>query len=372
MRHTSRLGASLRYVVLPVVVLIFSFVLGRTVRGQASGASLLQSEQSVTSPALPAAWNDGVKALAEKIAAAVKPSRAISLEVNNISSLGSSEVEAIRAALETELTGRGLQLGSAGAGVEVTLSENVESYIWVAEVRRNSGEDKTERVGIFSVPRAVLEIGNEPKVRLVLSQKLIWEQSEKILDFAIVDTSSSNFSRLLVLSAGSLRFYRAANTRWELERDIPIPHSAPWPRDVSGWIDAGKSRAYIPGEVCDGNFSQPESVRCGSSGPTRNTRPELRIKIEGHEGVDTATVGPVCGESLGALAAGTADWTQPDSIQGYLSQDGRVVESGTPIETDGPVLSIYPNEAPGSARAVVWNLRTRNYEAHIVTATCSQ
>ncbi len=151
MRHTSRLGASLRYVVLPVVVLIFSFVLGRTVRGQASGASLPQSEQSVTSPALPAAWNDGVKALAEKIAAAVKPSRAISLEVNNISSLGSSEVEAIRAALETELTGRGLQLGSAGAGVEVTLSENVESYIWVAEVRRNSGEDKTERVGLSVV-----------------------------------------------------------------------------------------------------------------------------------------------------------------------------------------------------------------------------
>jgi hypothetical protein len=113
-------------------------------------------------------------------------------------------------------------------------------------------------------------------------------------------------------------------------------------------------------------------VHCGSSDPTHDTRPELRIKIHGRENVDTATVGPICGKSLGALATGTNDWTQPDSIQGYVSEDGQIVESGVPIEMDGPVMSIYPMEAAGSARAVVWNLKTRNYEAHIVTATCSR
>ena len=106
MRHIARLGASRRYVFLPVVVLIFSFMLGRTAHGQAPGASSAQLEQGVASPALPAAWNDGVKALAEKIVAAVKPSRAVSLEFKNISSLGASEVEAVRAGLEKELTSR--------------------------------------------------------------------------------------------------------------------------------------------------------------------------------------------------------------------------------------------------------------------------
>ena len=84
----------------------------------------------------------GVKALAEKIAAAVKPSRMVSLEMKNISSLGASEVEAVRVGLETELTGRGLRLGSSGVAVEVTLSENVESYIWVAKI----GKGETSRI----------------------------------------------------------------------------------------------------------------------------------------------------------------------------------------------------------------------------------
>src|SRR6202040_1655777 len=98
MRYASRLGSSRRYVFLPVVVLIFSFVIGQTAHGQAPGASSPQSEQRVISPALPAAWNDGVKALAEKMAAVVKPSRAVSLEVRNISSLGAGDVDAVRRA----------------------------------------------------------------------------------------------------------------------------------------------------------------------------------------------------------------------------------------------------------------------------------
>ena len=75
-------------------------MVGRAACGQAPGASSAQLEERVASPALPAAWNDGVKALAEKIAAAVKPSRAISLEIKNISSLGPVDVEAIRAGLK--------------------------------------------------------------------------------------------------------------------------------------------------------------------------------------------------------------------------------------------------------------------------------
>jgi hypothetical protein len=88
--------------------------------------------------------------------------------------------------------------------------------------------------------------------------------------------------------------------------------------------------------------------------------------------VDTATIGPACNRDLAALATGTTDWTQPDSIQGFVSESGRMKESGVPIEMDGPVLAIYPSESLGSARAVVRSLKTGNYEGYIVTATCSQ
>jgi len=38
----------------------------------------------------------------------------------------------------------------------------------------------------------------------------------------------------------------------------------------------------------------------------------------------------------------------------------------------GPVTALWPAEVSGRARAVVENLQTGNYEAHLVTATCNQ
>jgi hypothetical protein len=370
MRLKSPLGSSRSYAFLHLAVLIFSFHLipAQIAHGQPPSATSTQAaDQQAASPAV---LNAGVRTLTEKIVEAVKPSRAISLEIKNISSLGAADVEAIRKALEAELQTEGLRIGSSGVAVEVTLSENVESYIWVAEIRRNSKEERGPRIAIVSIPRELREIVNEPKELLVLSQRLVWKQDAKMLDFAIVANPSASFSRLLVLGTEGLKFYRADGARWELERDVLISHSITWARNVSGWIDTHENRAYVRGVVCDGDFRQPESVRCGPS-DQNEARPELRFKIQGRENVDTATVGPVCGESLAILATGTADWTQLDSIQGYLSRGGRIVESGVAIETGGPVLSMYPNEAPGSARAVVWNLKTGNYEGYIVTATCN-
>src|ERR1700751_4245752 len=185
MRHTSRLGASLRYVFLPVVVLVFSFVLGRSAHGQAPSSP--QSDQRVTSPALPTAWNDGVKALAEKIVTSVKPSRAISLEINNMSSLGAADVEAIRKALETELQNEGLRIVPGEEGVEVTLSENSDGYVWVAETRRDSKQKNSSKVAIISVSkRAVISTGGNAE-SLALSKRLVWQQSTQFLDFLIVE-----------------------------------------------------------------------------------------------------------------------------------------------------------------------------------------
>src|SRR6266404_2018546 len=177
MRHTSRLVASQGYVSLPVVVLIFSFILGQTAHGQTpSTPSSQTSDQRVASPALPTAWSDGVKALAAKIAAAVKPSRAISLDIKNISSLGAADVEVIRKALEAELQTQGLRIGSGGTDVDVTLSENADGYVWVAEIRR--GND--QRTVMVSVKKGPAPNGTVTKVFVVLHRDLMWQQSQPI------------------------------------------------------------------------------------------------------------------------------------------------------------------------------------------------
>jgi hypothetical protein len=56
-----------------------------------------------------------------------------------------------------------------------------------------------------------------------------------------------------------------------------------------------------------------------------------------------------------------------------------MVPSGNPIQFDGPVVSLqtydanpysYDDPKSNSARAVIHNLKTNNYEAYFVTATC--
>jgi hypothetical protein len=329
---------------------------------------------SQQSARLPAKWNDAVRALAGKIATAAAPSHAVTLEVKNISTLSSAEASAIQAALRAELEQRHLQVAPDAASekrIEVTLSQGYADLVWVAKVQRGQGDEREPEIVIVAVEKAMGGLGGEGTDSLSLTRKIVWEQRAKILDFGIAADPPGNLSRLLVLEPEKLVFYRADDARWELERMVPIPHSTPWPRDVSGWIDTLQNRAYIGEIVCSGEFLQPESVKCEQSDLKHDVRREIRYKIPDREDVDTAAIVTVCGESLGVLATGTGDWTQPDSIQGYLSADGRLAASGTPIEIDGPVMWLYRGDTPGSARAVVRDLNTGNYEADIVTATCN-
>ena len=142
--------------------------------------------------ALPAEWDAGVKTLAGKIATAMKPERAISLEVKNISSLGAGDVERIRRGLEAELRGKGIRLGAAEMAVTVTLSENLEGYVWVAEVHRAEVKDAKERklegeprVMIIAVKKPV-DSAAEKSALLVLAKRRVWQQPGRMLDFAIV------------------------------------------------------------------------------------------------------------------------------------------------------------------------------------------
>jgi hypothetical protein len=370
MRHTSRLGASLRYVSLPVVVLIFSFILGRGVRGQAPSASSPLLDQRVTSPAFPATWNDGVKALAEKITAAVKPSRAISLEIKNISSLGASEVEAVRVGLEKELTDRGLQLGSSGTGVEVTLSENVEGLIWVAEI----AEEKRSHVEIVSIARPPTRVDNAEKASVTLSRELIWQQPAMFLDFSVFyGIPGATYSMLVILEPDRLNYYESRNADWSTFKSVNFPNAEPKQRDPVGAIAKTGNMVYAPGVRCTGEVENPAKLECALWKDRMLRGARIQLRFPGHDDNDvTAAVADRCGNRMVAVTSGNGDWTQPDSLQAYFVGDFRedAEPSGNAVTFDGPVLALH-EEGQNTMRAIVHNLKTGNYEGYVVTATCN-
>ena len=407
-------------------------MLGRVACGQASSASLLQSEQSVTSPALPAAWNDGVKALAEKIAAAVRPSRMVSLEMKNISSLGASEVEAVRVGLETELTGRGLRLGSSGVAVEVTLSENVESYVWVAKI----GKGETSRIELVQVTMAS-DLSPSIKPTPLLQRKIVWRQNTQFLDFSTHTFSPGpllDINYTTVFEFGRVRTFEFRGNRFGETQNVSLPLAFPV-RDLRGLLVPGDdARAYVAKQACLKLFKDQycgESLHQDWPFPwgiygrfvgTRNyfggfakdsaerlegqpfytaaiginifdhSTPIVTTELDGIArlydvtqspeavfgdwGDDIASIKPSCGADWQILVTGRGDWTESDRIRVYAISFGNnsatAKPEGQPLEFPGPILALWQADDEKSARVVSKNLQTGMYEASIVTVTCSQ
>jgi hypothetical protein len=342
---------------------------------QSANLAPQNSEQAAASPqtARAASRDDGVKELAAKIASAVKPSRSISLEVKNISSLGVPDAEAIRKALEGELQSQGLRIGSADADVEVTLSENAEGYVWVAQTRRNTKQETSPRVAIVSIAKAKANSVSDKSASLVLSKRLIWGQPTQFLDFLVFEEPTTiSFSTLLVLEPDRLVYYRSKTPQWETWQTIPFPHLGPWKRTFQGRIEAPFQKVWGPGGQCSGTLADPATMKC-SPNITQITGVHIGGKIPDREIYQYGLVYEKCGEKEVVLASGNGDWTQPDSLQGYLYYDvdrPNAVPSGDPIEFDGPIVSMHGDDRE-SLRAIVHNLKTGNYEGYVVTVACS-
>src|SRR5438132_4951730 len=87
-------------------------------------------------------WGAPEQQLAQKIVAITGPT-AVSLDVANRSSLSQTDVEAIRTALRTQLNAAGLTFvnpDQAAATVQVSLSENLQNYVWVARIQQGNNQ----------------------------------------------------------------------------------------------------------------------------------------------------------------------------------------------------------------------------------------
>ena len=437
MRHKSRICHPLQYAI-ALAVLIFSFRLITTqnAHGQTpSTPSSQTSDQRVASPALPTAWSDGVKALAAKIAAAAKSARAISLEIKNISSLGPSDVEGIRKALEAELTNRGLRPGSSSVQVEVTLSENVESYIWVAEIRR--GDDR--RTAVASVEKGRTPNTTVTRQSVVLHRDLEWQQSRPIMDFLIPDVSPDGRPLMFVLEPRQIVSYHFEGGSWQSSGAFQISVPDHRPRDLRGLIDLVEDLfSFQMSDVrCDGGARRYFELTC-----SKNSWPAWPVNAGGEErgsvtmvqdrnyfGGDLAVYGEIdvtappffsvavmnhrdwadwilaeldgksrlyensskpaaeyagwgdeivsiatgCGTDWEVLVSGRGDWTESDYLQAYGTRhSASPLAISDPVEFPGPIMALWPSLDGKAARVVSKNLQTGMYEASKVTVTCSQ
>lgn len=355
---------SFRLLPLPQVIFVFLFLL------TGASAARAQSPQSPTEQ-LPSRWSDAVHSLADRIAAASPARFALVFDFRNISSLSATDAGSIREAIQTELVHRGFRIASVssmGFDVRLTLSEGSDSYVWVAEWR---GKDEPQ-TAIVAVPKTSDAGANGTKNSVRLESKLMWQQPDRLLDFAVLTAPDNSASTIVTLEPGRVRWYSSGGFQKGFSHGFDVLRKTPWPRDVRGIIDVEGKKVLLPETECQGDIENPTQMKCV---PSKDTAllDGPRIRVPGHEESESALLGERCDGRFVILASGNGDWTQPDSIQGYALTDleGQAAVSGSPVEFDGPVLALYREGKQSAARAVVHNLKTGNYEAYIVTATCS-
>ena len=339
---------------------------------------LVSARGRQTASAPSADWDAAVRELVDRVAAMSTPER-VDLTVNNLSSLNASEVAAVGQQVRTELAKRHFRLSGAQAPeaeLTVTLSEGAEGYLIVAQVRRAS-VGQTDQVAMVSVSRAAKKAA--PSGGVTLAQTRVWEQPGGILDFALPAAAPGATPEMIVLERGRIAFYSRPQDQWQLSQAVTIQPTRSWLRTDQGHLDLSQGLAMgdagIPGIDCKGDFTNPQAIHCGFVSQDTQTWMQGDASVpKGLDiGGDAAAVGLQCDGRAVVLASGKGDWTQPDSIQAYeIDTAGRAaaILTGSPVEFAGPVMSLWATGTSGEARAVVHDLKTGNYEAWMVTASC--
>jgi len=209
-------------------------------------------------------WRAPEAQLAEKIAAVTGP-EVIALDVVNRSSITSADAEQIRRELTSLLAGSGIQVwqpDQAAATVKLTFSENLQNYVWVAQIQQATNE---ANVAIVSMdrPAAGATTQNAPPLTFHLTPLL--SQPEPILDLAILEGSPRG---MLVLSATGVTIYEFKDGHWVPGQSLAIKTPVALPRDLRGRIFLRKDHlfdVFLPGLVCRSTGSPQLGLNCQRS-----------------------------------------------------------------------------------------------------------
>ncbi len=206
-------------------------------------------------------WASAEEELAAKIVA-VTGARTISVEVSNRSSLSAAGADDVRRGLLTQLAARGVRFVNAqqaDSSLRVSLSEDLQNYVWVAEIRQGANEAS---VVMVSLPRSAMPGVAPEAVAVVLHRTPLWAQRERILDVAVIE---GNPAHMMVLDLNGVVSYRQQDGRWLPEQSLPITHSRPWPRDLRGRLALRRDHLFdvsLPGVSCRSTASAPLAMNC--------------------------------------------------------------------------------------------------------------
>lgn len=374
-------------------------------------------------------WNTPATELGKKIAGA-SGSGTIAFSLTNTSSLSQEEVAEIQKIIESQLRSSGMRLaatGNANVQVRVTLSQNFQALVWVAEITQGTNTD----VAMVTVPKPHGGAGLSSGPTVTVRKALLWTQPAQILDAVVLDSASPN-ARLMILDPEAITAYSIAGDKWQLNQAWPITRGHGFPRDLRGLLVPNQNRgvdAYLPGTVCSVSTTPSNSVVChdgddawrigsraaffnsgrnyftGALVPasdkaispfysaawlsrqnyTLSIMPGLDGKVRISDGVneqvlptmftadwgsDIAAVKSSCGSGMQLLVTSAGDYTQPDSLRAFDIPDREPVQVSAPQEFPGPITALWTHD-PNSAIAISHNLRTGQYEAYSVSILCN-
>lgn len=377
-------------------------------------------------------WAGPVEELARKIVRVTGPG-AVSVNIMNRSSLTQKDCDEISRSLRPQLEVLGVKVAKpeqAAATVAISLSENLESYVWVAEVRQNASDFS---VVMVSAPRTDSPSFARDPAPLTIRKVPLWSQALRILDVAVLDEGAS-ISHIAVLDPEKIAIYRLADGRWHQQQALAITHDHPWPRDLRGRLVVKSDHlldAYLPGVFCRSSGTAPLSLACYASDdpwplssqfplagfftanrnfftgvlspgigkqtsvakfysaapiPRANYTLWLFASIDGQVhmldgltdlpvrlawGTDLASVKSSCASGWQLLATGGGD-NSTDSVEAYELPDRDPVAVSQAVDFRGGITALW-TESPGTtAIAVAHNTETGNYEAYRLAVVCGQ
>jgi len=377
-------------------------------------------------------WRVPEEQLARKIAVATGPG-AVWLDLVNRSSLSRPEVEEIRRGLLSELATLGVRFvnaDQAAATVQISLSEKLQSYVWVAEIRQGNNEAAVVMVATPRLGRSAME---HSTAALVIHKALLWTDENRILDVGLVNGSPQH---MILLEPESVALFKFQDGRWQQEQTLPLSHSHPWPRDLRGRLVLRKDHffdAYLPGTFCRSTATAPLAINCYESddpwplgsdqtglgaffAPTRNfftgalspgiekqttvkafysaaILPRDKYKlwifstVDGQVhfldgvsdqtaaklnwGSEVASVRSGCGLGWQVLATDNGDNTV-ENVRAFEVADREPVAVSQPAEFNGSITALWTDADGTGAIAVSQNYETGKYEAYRLSIACGQ
>lgn len=200
-------------------------------------------------------WTAPASEFANNIAAKTGPG-SVFISFANRCSLAASDASSITAQIQSQLQARGMRFvqPEAVTSIAVTLSENTQGYLWIAEIKRGPSTD----ILMTSVPRALSPTSVASNL-VTLRRRLILTSEDPILDVAI-DAEST-----VVLSPEKLTRYRPQDGQLHEILSLPVKHSRPFPSDVRGRITSvrgGSLDVSLPGVHCVQANPQQATLEC--------------------------------------------------------------------------------------------------------------